>query len=272
MLMKYGKFRSSASTLSLVFSLFMSMTSASHAEVRGWPVPYQIDDKNFVGYMAADDEQANAKRPGVLLVHEWWGHNEYIEKRARDYAALGYVAFAVDLYGSGVLTGNPTEATALSKPFYDDRNFFRARLQAGLAQLLKEPRVDSKHVAALGYCFGGTGVLELARSGAPVSGVVSFHGGLGTPNASDMKNFKGRILVLNGADDSMVPPADRAAFMEEVRGAGVDWQFVEFGGAVHAFTNSGADAFKIPGVKYNAAADRRSFEMSKNFLEEIFTK
>ncbi len=260
----------SAASVFVYLGIIFAGAQMAIAEVKGWPVPYKIDDKQFVGYLAVDVEQGVANRPGVLLVHEWWGHNEYIEKRARDYAALGYVAFAADLYGTGVLTDDPKEASTLSKPFYEDRKLFRRRVNAALDQLKKQPQVDATRTAALGYCFGGTAVLELARSGADVDGVISFHGGLSTPNTTDLKNFKGRILVLNGAEDPMVTPAERAVFMQEARGAGVDWQFVEFSGAMHAFSNPGADAFNIPGVKYSPLADKRSFEMSKDFLAELF--
>ena len=258
----------------VMFGAFLAgmLAQNAFAQVKGWPVPYKIDGKDFVGYLAVDQDLGSAKRPGVLLIHEWWGHNEYIEKRARDYAALGYIAFAADMYGSGILTGSPAEATKLSKPFYEDRKLFRSHAKAALEQLKKDSRVDVTKLAALGYCFGGTAVLELARSGAEIGGVMSFHAGFATPNAADMKNFKGRVIAFTGAEDPMVPAAERTAFQDELRASGVDWQVVEFGGAVHAFTNPEADGFNIPGVKYNALADKRSFAMSKDFLFELFSK
>ncbi len=252
-------------------SLYIALVvgPSARAEIVGDVLTYSHQGTALEGYLAYDNA-LKGPLPAVLLVHEWWGHNAYIEKRAKDYAALGYVAFALDMYGKGVTTSSPEEATKLSKPFYEDRNFFRSRLKAGLDQLLAQKFVNQKRVAVLGYCFGGTGALELARSGADVVGAISFHGGLATPlPANEAGQIKGKVLVLNGAEDPMVKPEERAQFMDEMRKAGADWQFVEFGGAVHAFTNPGTDAFKIPGVGYNAAADRRSFAMSREFLREV---
>jgi len=257
--------------LSLLCSAFLSLAFVyrAQAEVVSDVVQYTHQGVALEGYLAYDSA-LKGPLPGVLLVHEWWGHNSYIEKRARDYAALGYVAFALDVYGKGIVTTSPEEASKLSKPFYDDRALFRGRLKAGLDQLLAQKFVNSKSVAVLGYCFGGTGALELARSGAPLVGAISFHGGLSTPAPlTGPGQLKARVLVMNGAEDPMVKPEERAQFMDEMRKGEADWQFVEFGGAVHAFTNPAADGFKIPGVAYNAAADRRSFAMSKAFLKEV---
>jgi dienelactone hydrolase len=209
----------------------------------------------------------------VLLVHEWWGHNEYIQKRARDYAAQGYLAFAVDMYGADQQGVTVAEASALSKPFYDDRNLMRNRARAGLTAFISAAKeagqhLDAHRISALGYCFGGTVALELARSGAPVRSTVVFHGGLGTPDRNLAKQIKGSILVLNGADDPMVPAEERNQFMQEMRDGGVDWQFVEYGGALHAFSNPAVDEKGIPGARYNKRADDRSFALSCAYLAE----
>ena len=182
----------------------------------------------------------------------------------------GFHTFALDMYGKGVRAKTPEEAAKLSGIYKGDRPLMRARAQAGLDELRKQPLVDPARIAAIGYCFGGTTVLELARSGADVAGVVSFHGGLGTPQPADAKNIKGKVLVLHGADDPHVPPAEVAAFQDEMRKAAVDWQMIYYGGAVHSFTNPGSGTDASTGVAYNEKADKRSWEAMKAFFKELF--
>jgi dienelactone hydrolase len=232
-------------------------------------IEYKHGDTVLEGYLAYDDA-TTGKRPGVLVVHEWYGHNPYARKRAEQLARLGYVAFALDMYGKGVLAKNPDEAGKLAATYKNDRKLMRARARAGLDVLLKQPQVDPKRVAAIGYCFGGTTALELARDGADIAGVVSFHGGLSTPTPDDARNIKAKVLALHGADDPFVKPEEVAAFEEEMRKGGVDWELVKYGDAVHSFTNPQAGTDKSRGAAYNEKADHRSWEAMKAFFSEIF--
>ncbi len=232
-------------------------------------VEYRQGDTVLEGYLAYDDAIAG-KRPGVLVVHEWTGLGEYVRKRAVQLARLGYVAFCADIYGKGVRPKTPAEAGREAGKYRSDRQLLRARAGAGLDALRKDPRVDPARIAAIGYCFGGTAVLELARSGAQLNGVVSFHGGLDTQNPADGKNIRTRVLVLHGADDPRVPQQQVAAFQEEMRQGDVDWQMVFYGGAVHSFSNPESGSDPSRGAAYNEQADRRSWEAMKSFFTEIF--
>jgi dienelactone hydrolase len=253
----------------VVFTFAFLWASICGAAVVGNKVEYKHGDTVLEGYLAYDDA-SKAVRPGVLVVHEWYGLNDYAMKRADQLAQLGYVAFALDMYGKGVRAANSQEAGALAGKYKGDRPLMRARASAGLDVLKKQTLVDPKRVAAIGYCFGGTTVLELARSGADVLGVVSFHGGLDNPDPQPASNIRAKVLVLHGADDPLVPVKDIAALQEELRKAGADWQMVFYGGAVHSFSNpqSGSDPGK--GVAYNEKADRRSWAAMKTFFDEIF--
>ncbi len=238
--------------------------------VRTQTVEYRQDDAMLEGYLAYDDA-IKGQHPGVLVFHEWWGVNDYIKRRTEQLAQLGYVAFAADIYGKGSRARTREEATALAGKFRaGDRNLLRARANAGLEALKKNPLTDPKRVAAIGYCFGATAVLELARSGADLAGVVGFHGGLGTPNPADAKNIRGKILALTGADDPSAKPEQVIAFEDEMRKGGVDWYLVSYGGAVHGFTNPGNGADNARGVAYNEKADQRSWRAMKDFFNEIF--
>ncbi len=245
------------------------MATGAQAAIRAEKVVYRQGDAELAGFLAYDDA-VKGRRPGVLVAPEWWGVNDYAKRRAEQLARLGYVAFALDMYGKGKTTTDPKEAGQLAGRFRSDRQLMRARAAAGLDVLKGRPQVDPARLAAIGYCFGGTVVLELARSGANLKGVVSFHGGLATPNPADAKNIKGKVLVLHGADDTFESPAEIAAFQEEMRQAHVDWQMVFYGGAVHSFTNPDADKAGIKGVAYNEAADRRSWQAMQDFFAEIF--
>jgi dienelactone hydrolase len=245
--------------------------TAASAEMRKEAVEYKHGNTVLEGYLVYDDSLPG-KQPGVLVVHDWTGHNPYARQRAEQLAQLGYVAFALDMYGKGVRAKDAADASAKADVFKKDRALLRSRAGAGLDVLRKHPRVDPERLAAIGYCFGGTTALELARGGASLAGVVSFHGGLDTPNPDDAKKIRGKILVLHGADDPFVPAKQVADFEEEMRKAGVDWELVKYGGAVHSFTNPGAGNDNSTGSAYNAKADARSWQAMKDFFAELFPK
>ena len=206
----------------------------------------------------------------MLVIHDWTGVGPYAEKRVQQLAELGYIALAADIYGKGVRPAGMDEAADLANRYKADRPLLRSRADAGLRALQANSLVDTKRIAAIGYCFGGTAALELARAGADIAGFVSFHGGLQTPTPDDAKNIKGKVLVLHGADDPHVPPNEVLAFEEEMRKARVDWQMIAYGGAVHSFTNPGAGDDPARGAAYNEKADLRSWGAMKDFFREIF--
>lgn len=234
-------------------------------------IEYKIGEQVFEGFLAYDDT-SGAPRPGVLIVHQWRGLGEYEQKRAEMLAKLGYVAFCADIYGKGVRPTEVADASALAGKYKDDRALFRERLKAALDVLAARPEVDKSKLAAMGYCFGGTGALEVARSGADVRGVISFHGGLGTPAPGDANAIKGRVLVLHGADDPFVPPAEVEAFKKEMADAGVRYEFVSYPGAVHSFTHWTAGDDPSKGAAYNKEADEKSWEAMQTFLKDLFGK
>jgi dienelactone hydrolase len=248
--------------------LLMSTVLASRGAIHTENVEYKQGDVTLEGYLAYDDSLAG-KRPGVLVVHQWLGLTDYEKHRAEMLAQLGYVAFCADIYGKDNRPQNVQEAGGLASKFKADRTLLRARVNAGLDALRQQPLVDPQYIAAIGYCFGGTTVIELARSGADIAGVVSFHGGLDSPTPADGSNIKCKVLALAGADDPFQSPADLAAFEKEMRDAKVDWEITFYGGAVHAFTQSNP-GFSNPGAKYNEKADKRSWQAMKDFFAEIF--
>jgi dienelactone hydrolase len=252
--------------LIILFAGLFAMNSyaALHTET----IEYKQGDTACEGYLAYDDA-VKGPRPGVLVVHDWLGMDSYPKMRADMLAKLGYVAFAADIYGKDVRPKNPQEAGALAGKYKGDRALLRARVNAALDVLEKQPQVDTKHIAAIGYCFGGTTVLELARSGADIAGIVTFHGGLDTPTR-DAKNIKCKVLLCHGADDPYVPAADVAALQDELRSAKVDWQMIYYSGAVHSFTRASAGNDNSKGAAYNEHADKRSWEAMKEFFAEIF--
>jgi dienelactone hydrolase len=255
--------------MKLVIIALLLVPSLAFAKIKTQLVEYKQGDTVLEGYLAYDDA-AKGKRPGILVVHAWMGLDDNAKHRAEMLAQAGYVAFAADIYGKGVRPTSRDEAGKLAGKYKTDRALLRARVNAGLDQLLKDPHVDAKKTAAIGYCFGGTTVLELARSGAQVSGVVTFHGGLDSPVPADGKNIKGKVLVLHGAADPFEKPADFAAFQKELADNKVDWQLVQYGGAVHCFTDKGAGTDAASGCAYNAEADTRSWAAMKSFFDELF--
>ena len=231
-------------------------------------VEYKQGDTTLEGYLAYDDS-FTGRRPGVLVVHQWMGLTDYEQNRAVMLANLGYVAFCADIYGKGVRPQNYQDAGAEATKYKTNRALLRLRVNAGLAKLKQNELVDTNRIAAIGYCFGGTTVIELARSGAALNGIVSFHGGLDSPAPTDGKNIQCKVLVCHGADDPFEKPEDLAAFESEMRAANVDWRLIMYGGAVHSFTQPMADG-SMPGAKYNERADKRSWQDMKQFFAEIF--
>ena len=246
------------------------LASAARAGLVGRAVEYSQGGAALEGYLVYDDA-VQGKRPGVLVVPEWWGLNDYARKRADDLACLGYVAFAADMYGKGVVTTDAKKAAELSAPFRGTP-LMRERAKAGYDVLAKHELVDPERTAAIGFCFGGTTVLELAYGGAPLAGVVSFHGNLPAPKPEDLPNIKASILVCHGADDFFVAPEDIDAFQKAMREARADWQMVSYGGAVHSFTNPDAGKAGIQGVAYNEKAALRSWRHMEAFFDEIFAR
>lgn len=251
----------------IALALAAAASLPASAAVKTAVVEYQDGDQTCEGFLAWDDA-AKGKQPGVVVVHEWMGLGDYAKERATKLAGLGYVAFAADIYGKGIRAKDYKEAGQLAGKYKGDLPLLRSRARAAFDTLAKNGRVDAARIFAIGYCFGGTTVLELARSGAPLAGVVSFHGGLATKDPADAKNVKGRVLVLHGAADPYVPPAEVAAFQKEMDDAKVDWQMVYYSGAVHSFTNPGAGSDPSKGAAYDAKADRRSWEAMKAFFAE----
>ena len=251
-----------------LFLILVAGALSAPAKIVTQTVAYQQGGVTLEGYLAYDDARAG-KQPGVLVVHQWMGLTDYEQNRAVMLAQLGYVAFCADIYGKGVRPQSIKDAGTEATKYKTDRALLRQRVQTGLEQLKGNPRVDSARVAAIGYCFGGTAVIELARSGAALNGVVSFHGGLDSPTPADGKNIQCKVLACHGGDDPFVPAKDLAAFEDEMRAANVDWRLIKYGGAVHSFTQPMADG-SLPGAKYNERADRRSWLDMKNFFAEIF--
>jgi dienelactone hydrolase len=259
----WGKFLVALGVLAAVVALMGNARAAIHTE----PVEYKDGETVLEGYLAYDDALAE-KRPGVVIVHEWWGLGEQQKRVAERLAELGYVAFALDMYGKGKLTDDPKQAGEWAGAFRSHLDLARRRFEAGLKVLRGNEHTDASRIAAIGYCFGGGICLEMARMGVDLDGVVSFHGSLksAVPDAL-RKPITAKILVCHGADDPNVPPADVNAFEDEMRTAGADWQLIAYGGAVHSFTNPDADR---PGARYNQKADRRSWGAMKQFLAEVF--
>jgi dienelactone hydrolase len=246
--------------------------AAAQAAIKEAPVEYKAGDTVLKGYLVYDDA-AKERRPGVLVVHEWWGHNQQARNSARKLAEDGYVALAVDMYGGGKQADHPDNAGKFSGEVRKNLPLMKSRFEAGMQLLRKQPQVDGKRLAAIGYCFGGSVVLEMARAGEDLRGVASFHGGLATEHPAQPGKTKARVLVMNGAEDPFVPPEQITAFKKEMESAKVNYKFVNYPGAKHSFTNPDADAngakFNLP-LNYNAVADKESWLELQSFLKQIF--
>jgi dienelactone hydrolase len=252
--------------LILIACFLLFAAGSASAKIVSKNIEYSHEGDTLMGYLAYDD--SIKKAPAVLVAHAWYGLDEFSKESARKLAEMGYVAFALDMYGKGVIAKNDRDARKLSRPFYKKLDLMRGRAQAALDGLAKLPNVDASRIGAMGYCFGGTNVLELARSGADIKGTVSFHGGLKTTRMKDAKNIKGSVLVLHGDRDPFVLKEEVWNFMKEMRRGDVDWQVVYFSKAVHAFTDPSSGDDPSTGAAYNPLAAKRSWEYMRVFFEE----
>ncbi len=254
----------------MIFCGFLS----SCKEIKGEPVEYTSGNMVLKGYLAYD-RSVTGKRPGILVVHEWWGHNAYARKRATMLARLGYTALAVDMYGEGKQAEHPDEAGKFAKEISGDMDMKISRFMAALSYLKKQESVDPSRIAAIGYCFGGSVVLDMARTGIDLKGVVSFHGGLTTNNKAKPGEVNAKILVCHGEKDSFITAEQIAAFKQEMSEAKADLQFISYKDAKHSFTNPEADSyaqkFNIP-LAYNSEADKKSWTDMRKFLKNVFAK
>jgi dienelactone hydrolase len=255
---------------SMTALIILLCTLPVHAAVQGKEVNYSADGTTLKGYLAWDDA-IRGKHPGVLVVHEWWGLNDYVRMRARMLAALGYTALAVDMYGDGRTADHPKEAGAFAAAVHKNAAVAKARFLAAEALLKQQPDVDADRIGALGYCFGGSVVLDMARKGVDLKAVASFHGGLSTDTPAQPGQVKARIISFSGDADPIIPASQVEAFRQEMTRAGVDFTIVIYPGAKHSFTNPQADTyakkFGLP-VAYDAAADKDSWSKTRLFLRE----
>jgi len=251
------------------FFVFILLTVPTvFAKLQSRTVEYQQGDAVLEGYLAYDDKFKGA-RPGVMVVHEWNGIEDYTRSRADQLAALGYVAFAADIYGKGMRPVSMEDAAKTSGKYKADPLLWHARALAGLDTLKAQKNVDGGKIAAIGYCFGGSTVLELARAGAALNGVVSFHGNFATKNPAKVGAVKTKILVLHGANDPFVKEDEYEDFVEEMIASKADWQMVSYGNAVHKFSNPHAGNEPTKGFAYDRSADQRSWEAMKTFFKEV---
>jgi dienelactone hydrolase len=254
-------------TLDSSFQTLLDREPEPVAPLRRAEVRYEHDGTPLVGYLVAPS--GDGPFPGVLVVHDWFGVGDHVKVRCEMLARLGYVALAADIYGEGIRPADAAQAAALARGFYADPLLLRGRAAAGLERLRAEPTVDGARLAAIGYCFGGSTVLQLARTGADLAGVVSFHGGLQTGEPGSAQAIRAALLVLTGASDPVVPDSAVAAFQDELRQVPqLDWQVVTYSGAMHAFTIPGTSSPER-GSQYNAVAERRSWKAMKDFLAEV---
>ena len=252
----------------------LTFAALAHGEIRGEPVEYAAGGTTMKGYLAYDDG-IQGRRPGILVVHEWWGHDDYARKRARMLAELGYVALAVDMYGEGKQADHPGDAGKFSGEIRKNMDLGRERFLAARKVLEDHRLTDPQRIGGVGYCFGGSVVLQMARDGMDLDGVASFHGGLTTDAPAKKGAVRAKVFVATGGKDSFIPPEQVEGFRKEMREAGADFRVISYPDAMHSFTNPSADAygkkFNIP-LGYSAEADRESWAEMKAFFEKVFGK
>jgi dienelactone hydrolase len=252
--------------LTFLFAILMSMTS--FGAIKSETVEYKQADAVLEGYMVSNPA-VKMRQPAVIIIHDWMGMTDFVKKKAEEMAKLGFVAFSADIYGKGVHPKDANEAGKLAGQYKGDRALLRARAQAAFDQVKKNPKVDPNKIVVMGYCFGGTTALEMAMSGLPIAGVASFHGGLDFPNLADVKNIKGKLLIMHGALDPYVPAEQVNSFTKALNDNKTDYQFIVYSGAVHAFAVPTAGNDPSKGAAYNAVADHRSTEAMHDFFNEV---
>jgi dienelactone hydrolase len=253
----------------LMLVVSMALAAPAAAEVRTQAVDYKQGDTVLQGFIAWDDAKPG-RRPGVLVVHEWWGHNEHARNQAKRLAQAGYVGFALDMFGKGKVTTHPKEAEAFMTEAMKDPAALAARFAAARAFLEKNEHVDASRIAAFGYCFGGGVVLEQARTGADLDAVVSFHGMLTAHSPAKKGAVRARIQVHTGGDDPFVPPAQVDAFKKELTDVGAKFEVIVYPGVKHAFTNPDAAKAGMPALVYDPDADKKSWEAAIKLLGQVF--
>jgi len=251
--------------------LMMLLVQTAFSQIKTETVEYKSGEDILEGYLAYD-ETTTDKRPGVIIVHEWWGLNDYIRSRAEQLAKEGYVAFAVDMYGDGKTTTSADEAKKFSSAVASNPGLLRQRIRAGFEQMKNQQNVDRDNLAVIGFCFGGRAAIDLARTGADIKGVAVFHSLLPEGNQGEAKNIKAKILVLHGAEDKFVTQKEIDAFRKELTEAGVTWQMNYYSDAVHAFTNPNAGDDPSTGLAYNERAANMSWKEMHIFFDEIFAE
>ena len=253
----------------LTTAVVLLSLAPTRATIKTQELEYRAGNTVLQGFMAWDDA-ARGRQPGVLVVHEWWGHNEHARNQARRLAEAGYVGFALDMYGKGKVTTHPQEAQAFASEATKDPAVLAARFNAALQLLKRDPRVDTTRIAAIGYCFGGAVVLGMARAGADLAAVVTFHGALATTSPAQPGKVKARVLVLAGGADPFVPPEQVEAFKKEMQAAGARFEVITYPGAKHGFTNPDAAKYAMSQLAYDAAADRESWAAMLKLFREIW--
>lgn len=255
--------------IALIVLMGIVLGTTVHARVLKKALSYQHQGVQLEGYLAYDDS-IEGKRPAVLVVHEWWGLNDYARRRVEQLARMGYVAFGLDMYGKGKVTEHPKQAAEWMKQVNTSVHLWQQRALAGLEVLRKDPRTDTRRIAAIGYCFGGATVQQLAYTGAHIKGIVSFHGSLLLPTDDQAKGVKAKILICHGAADPFVQREAVQSYISGMEKLGLDWQMILYGGAKHSFTNPSADQVGMDALGYSKSADQRSWTHMKEFFGEIF--
>ncbi len=255
-------------TLIILFAATMISAGCKEKSKLMGPIDYKEGETQLQGYMATPKD-VKGKVAGILIIHEWWGHTEYVQKRARMLAELGYVAFAMDMYGKGIIAKDHETAGKLSSGYFKDPALRTRRLNAALEQLRNHPNVDAEKIAVIGYCFGGAVAIEMAKEAMPVKAIVSFHGMLNPPKPEAAANIKAKMLIHHGADDGFIKPEAVEGFQQALEDAGVDFEFVSHPGAVHGFTRASAGSDNSTGIAYNEAADKKSWQSMKDFFKKV---